>query len=142
MTYPSDTYQAIREESNVPKTVPTLPSIEPGAYPFSKVVEANGFVFVAGQVGDEPGGHGAVPGGIEAETRAMLDNVGRLLRAVGLDYADIVRCTVYLRDFTDFTAMNAVYRTYFEAEPPARATVGVTALAEDFRVEIEVTAAR
>ena len=126
----------------MPKTVPNLPGIESGPYPFSKVVEANGLVFVAGQVGDAPGSHGPVPGGIEAETRAMLDNVGRLLRAVGLDYSDIVRCTVYLRDFADFATMNAIYRTYFPTEPPARATVGVTALAEDFRVEIEVTAAR
>jgi 2-iminobutanoate/2-iminopropanoate deaminase len=126
----------------VPKTIPDRPGLEPGSYPFSKVVEANGFVFLAGQVGDAPGGHGAVPGGIEAETRAMLDNVGRLLRAVDLDYGDVVRCTVYLRDFDDFAAMTAVYREYFTTEPPARATVGVTALAEDFRVEIEVTAAR
>jgi len=126
----------------VPKTVPQLPGIEPSTYPFSKVVEANGFVFLAGQVGGVPGGHGAVPGGIEAETRAMLDNVGRLLTSVGLDYADIVRCTIYLREFGDFAAMNAVYRTYFPTEPPTRATVGVTALAEDYRVEIEVIAAR
>ena len=124
----------------MPKTVPT--GLEPGLYPFSKVVEANGFVFLAGQVGDAPGGHGAVPGGIEAETRAMLDNVGRLLESVGLGYDDVVRCTVYLRDFDDFAAMNAVYRTYFPTEPPTRATVGVTALAEDYRVEIEVLAAR
>ena len=126
----------------MPKTVPQLPGIEPSTYPFSKVVEANGFVFLAGQVGGVPGGHGAVPGGIEAETRAMLDNVGRLLTSVGLDYADIVRCTIYLREFGDFAAMNAVYRTYFPTEPPTRATVGVTALAEDYRVEIEVVAAR
>jgi 2-iminobutanoate/2-iminopropanoate deaminase len=126
----------------MPKSVPTGPGLEPGAYPFSKVVEANGFVFVAGQVGDAPGSHGAVPGGIEAETTAMLDNVGTILRAVGLDYSDVVRCTVYLRDFSDFAAMNTVYRTYFPSEPPARATVGVTALAADFAVEIEVTAAR
>ena len=126
----------------MPKTVHTGPGLEPGDYPFSKVVEANGFVFIAGQVGDVPGGHGAVPGGIEAETRAMLDNVGRLLNAVGLDFGDVVRCTVYLRDFADFGAMNVVYRTYFPTEPPARATVGVTALAADFSVEIEVTAAR
>jgi 2-iminobutanoate/2-iminopropanoate deaminase len=126
----------------MPKTVPELQGLEPSTYPFSKVVEANGFVFLAGQVGEAPGSHGAVPGGIEAETRAMLDNVGQLLRAVGLDYADVVRCTVYLLDFTEFAAMNAVYRTYFPSEPPARATVGVTALAADFRVEIEVTAAR
>ena len=126
----------------MPKTVPTLPGLEPGSLPFSKVVEANGFVFLAGQVGDIPGTHGAVPGGIEAETRAMLDNVGRLLRAVGLDFGDVVKCTVYLLEFGDFAAMNAVYREYFPSEPPTRATVGVTALAEDFRVEIEVLAAR
>ena len=126
----------------MPKTVPNLPRTEPSAYPFSKVVEANGFVFIAGTVGEAPGSHGAVPGGIEAETRAMLDNVGQLLRAVGLDYSDVVRCTVYLLYFTEFAAMNTVYREYFPTDPPTRATVGVTALAADFRVEIEVTAAR
>ena len=97
---------------------------------------------LAGQVGDVPGKPGAVPGGIEAETRQMLENVGRLLRMAGLDYPDVVKCTVYLRDFSDFAAMNAVYREFFPKEPPTRATVGVTALAEDFRVEIEVLAAR
>ena len=126
----------------MPKTVPNLPGLEPGSLPFSKVVEANGFVFLAGQVGDIPGTHGAVPGGIEAETRAMLENVGRLLHAVGLDYSDVVKCTVYLREFGDFAAMNSVYREYFPSEPPTRATVGVTALAGNCRVEIEVMAAR
>ena len=126
----------------MPKHVPKLPGVEPGPYPFSQIVEANGFVFLAGQVGDAPDSHGAVPGGIEAQTRAMLDNVGRLLRAAGLEYGDVVRCTVYLRDFDDFGAMNAVYREYFPTDPPARATVGVTALAADYDIEIEVTAAR
>ncbi len=126
----------------MPKTVPTGPELESGPYPFSKVVEANGFVFLAGQVGDAPGGRGAVPGGIGPETRAMLDNVGRLLRAVGLDYADVVKATVYLREFDDFAAMNVIYREYFPTEPPTRATVGVTALAADYRVEIEVIAVR
>ena len=126
----------------MPKHVPHGPGLEPGPYPFSQVVEANGFVFLAGQVGDAPGSHGAVPGGIEAETRQMLENVGRLLGAVGLTYADVVKCTVYLRDFDDFAAMNGVYREFFPDEPPTRATVGVTALAEDFRVEIEVLATR
>jgi 2-iminobutanoate/2-iminopropanoate deaminase len=126
----------------VPKIVPNLPGIEPGPYPFSQVVEANGFVFLAGQVGDVPGGHEAAPGGIVPETRAMLDNVGRLLRAAGLDYADVVKATVYLRDFGEFAEFNTVYREYFSMEAPTRATVGVTALAADFRVEIEVIAAR
>ena len=126
----------------MPKTVPNLPGLEPGPFPFSQVVEATGLVFVAGQVGSAPDGHGPVPGGIEAETRQMLDNVGRLLRIVGLDYRDVVKATVYLRDFADFAAMNTIYREYFPAEPPTRATVGVTALAADYRVEIEVIAAR
>lgn len=126
----------------MPKHVPPLPATEAGALPFSQIVEANGFVFLAGQVGNAPGGERAVPGGIEAETRQMLDNVGRLLGVVGLDYREVVKATVYLRDFDDFAAMNAVYREYFPTEPPTRATVGVTALARDFRVEIEVIAAR
>ncbi len=125
----------------MPRSVPALPGVEASSLPFSQVVEANGFVFLAGQVGNAPGESGAVPGGIAAETRQMLDNVGRLLRAVGLDYRDVVKSTVYLRDFADFEAMNEVYRGYFPAEPPTRATVGVTALARDFRVEIEIIAA-
>lgn len=126
----------------MPKQVHTGPDIVSGPYPFSQVIEANGFVFLAGQVGDVPGSGGPVPGGIEGETRQMLENVGRLLRAVGLDYRDVVKATVYLRDFSEFPRMNAVYREFFPTEPPTRATVGVTALASDYRVEIEVTAAR
>jgi 2-iminobutanoate/2-iminopropanoate deaminase len=124
----------------MPRTVPALPGVTPSTLPFSKAVEANGFVFLAGQIGDANGQ--VVPGGIEAETRATLDNVGALLRAVGLDYGDVVRCTVYIVDFDDFAAMNAVYREYFPSEPPARATVEVSRLALGARIEIEVTAAR
>ena len=126
----------------MPKTVPHGPGLEPGNLPFSKVVEANGFVFLAGQIGDAPGSNGPVPGGIAAETRAMLDNVGRLLKAAGLDYADVVKCTVYLTDFADFAAMNAIYREVFPTDPPTRATVEVSRLAMGARIEIEVLAAR
>ena len=96
----------------MPKSVPAIPGMEPGRLPFSPVVEANGLVFLAGQVGAPPGGE-VVEGGIQAETRQVLDNVGQLLRAVGLDYADVVRCTVFLVDMADFSAMNEVYREYF-----------------------------
>lgn len=125
----------------MPKSVPAIPGMEPGRLPFSPVVEANGLVFLAGQVGAPPGGE-VVEGGIQAETRQVLDNVGQLLRAVGLDYADVVRCTVFLVDMADFSAMNEVYREYFPTDMPVRATVGVSALAGPFRIEIDVTAAR
>jgi 2-iminobutanoate/2-iminopropanoate deaminase len=126
----------------MPKTVPELPGFPPNQLPFSKVVEANGFVFLAGQIGDAPGSNGPVSGGIEAETRQTLENVGALLRAVGLDYDDVVRCTVYIVDFDDFVPMNSVYREYFRSDLPVRATVQVVRLALGARIEIEVTAAR
>ena len=126
----------------MPKTVPSLPGIEPGNLPFSKVIEANGFVFLAGQIGDAPGSNGPVPGGIEAETRAMLENVGRLLRAVGLDFRDVVKATVYLTNIAEFYLMNTIYREYFPVDPPTRATVAVAGLAVGARVEIEVIATR
>jgi 2-iminobutanoate/2-iminopropanoate deaminase len=126
----------------MPKTVPELPGFPPSQLPFSKVVEANGFVFLAGQIGDAPGSNGPVSGGIEAETRQTLENVGALLRAVGLDYDDVVRCTVYIVDFDDFVPMNSVYREYFRSDLPVRATVQVVGLALGARIEIEVTAAR
>ena len=126
----------------MPRTVPHGPGLEPGSLPFSKVVEANGFVFLAGQIGDAPDSNGPVPGGIEAETRAMLDNVGRLLTAVGLGYSDVVKCTVYMTDFDEFAAMNAIYRAVFPTDPPTRATVEVSRLALGARIEIEVIAAR
>jgi 2-iminobutanoate/2-iminopropanoate deaminase len=125
----------------MPKKVHTGEGIVAGQLPFSQVIEAGGFVFLAGQIGDVPG-QGLVDGGIEAETRQMLENVGRLLRAVGLDYADVVKCTVYIADFDEFQQMNGVYRQFFPTEPPTRATVGVSRLALDARVEIEVMAAR
>jgi len=126
----------------MPKSVPELPGIPPSSLPFSKVVEANGFVFLAGQIGDAPGTSGPVSGGIEAETRQALENVGGLLRAVGLDYADVVKCTLYITDFAEFAAVNAVYREFFQGDLPTRATVQVTALALGARFEIEVMAAR
>lgn len=126
----------------MPKQVPRLPGTEPGPYPFSQVVEANGFVFLAGQVGDDPASGQLVPGGIGAEVRQALENVGRLLRAVGLDHGDVVKATCYLADFDELPAMNAVYREFFASGPPTRATVGVTRLAMGCRFEIEVMAAR
>ena len=66
----------------------------------------------------------------------------RLLRGVGLDYGDVVKCTVYITDFDEFAAMNAIYREYFPTDPPVRATVGVGRLALGARIEIEVQATR
>jgi len=126
----------------MPKQVHAGEGIPASSLPFSQVVEAHGLVFLAGQVGNRPGDREPVPGGIEGETRQTLENIGALLGAVGLDYGDVVKATVYLVDFDEFGAMNEVYREFFPNEPPTRATVGVSRLAGTYRVEIEVIAAR
>ena len=126
----------------MPKTVLRPEGLPTGTHPFSQLVEANGFVFVAGQVGEDPASGALAPGGIRAEVRQMLTNVGRMLRLAGLDYDDVVKATVYLVDMNDFAAYNEVYREFFPADPPTRATVGVSRLALGARCEIEVVAAR
>jgi 2-iminobutanoate/2-iminopropanoate deaminase len=126
----------------MPKSVPVLPGIQPSKSAYSQVVEANGFVFVAGQVGDDPATHDVVPGGIEAETRAMFANVERCLAAVGLGLGDVVKSTVYLVDMADWAAYDEVFRGLFPKDPPTRATVAVTGLVPPFRIEVEVVAAR
>jgi 2-iminobutanoate/2-iminopropanoate deaminase len=110
--------------------------------PYSQLVEANGFVFLAGQVGDDPTAGGVVPGGMTAEVRQMLENVRSRLRTVGLDMTDVVKATVYLTDMSAFATYNEVWREYFPSDPPTRATVGVAALAVGAQCEIEVVAAR
>ena len=94
----------------MPKHVPVLSGIQPSKSAYSQVVEANGFVFVAGQVGEDPATGEVVAGGIEAETRAMFANLERCLKAVGLGLADVVKSTVYLVDIDDWAAYNQVFR--------------------------------
>jgi 2-iminobutanoate/2-iminopropanoate deaminase len=126
----------------MPKHVPVLPGIQPSKSAYSQVVEANGFVFVAGQVGEDPATGEVVPGGIEAETRAMFANVERCLKAVKLGLDDVVKTTVYLVDIADWAAYNQVFREVFAADPPTRATVAVDGLVPPYRIEVEVVAAR
>lgn len=126
----------------MPKSVPVLPGIQPSKSSYSQVVEANGFVFVAGQVGEDPATEDVATGGIEAETRAMFANVERCLKAVGLGLGDIVKSTVYLVDIADWAAYNQVFREVFPVDPPTRATVAVVGLVPPYRIEVEVIAAR
>jgi len=79
-------------------------------------------------------------GDIKAETRRVLENIGALLKAGGLDYAAVVRATVFLADMNDFAAMNEVYGAFFDEPYPSRATVQVARLPRDARVEIDVIA--
>jgi 2-iminobutanoate/2-iminopropanoate deaminase len=109
--------------------------------PYSQGVVAEGrFLFTAGQIAFDPGTGELVSGGIELQTRQVLENLKAILDAAGSGLAHVVKTTVFLKDMGEFAAMNSVYATYFPQSPPARSTVEVARLPRDARVEIEAVA--
>ncbi len=113
--------------------------------PFSHAVEADGWVFLTGQMPTAPEEDGApLPDGIEAQTRRVMENLRIVLKGLGLGLEHVVQARVYLTDFErDYAAMNEVYQTFFaEDRLPARTCVGVTALAVGALVEIDMMARR
>jgi 2-iminobutanoate/2-iminopropanoate deaminase len=108
--------------------------------PYSPAVRAGQLLFVSGQVPIDPATGGMVSGDIQTETRRVMENIGALLAAAGLDFSAVVRTTVFLADMNDFAAMNDVYGKFFREPFPARATVQVARLPRDARIEIDVIA--
>ena len=108
--------------------------------PYSSALRAGQLLFVSGQVPFDPATGAMVEGDIGAQTRRVLKNIGALLDAGGLSFQDVARTTVFLADMNDFAAMNEVYAGCFNAPAPARATVQVSRLPKDARVEIDVIA--
>jgi 2-iminobutanoate/2-iminopropanoate deaminase len=108
--------------------------------PYSQAVRAGGLLFVAGQIPLDPNGN-LVEGDVVVQARRVLDNIGAILKAAGLTFANVVRTTVFLADLNDMAAMNQVYAAYFSEPYPARATVQVARLPRDVRIEIEAIAA-
>ena len=109
--------------------------------PYSQAIRAGQLLFLSGQVPLDPATGQLVGGDIAAQTRRVMDNLGAVLNAAGLSFADIVRTTIFLADINDFAAVNDVYGGYFSAPAPARATVQVARLPKDARVEIDAVAA-
>ena len=109
-----------------------------GAY--SQGIIANGFVFTAGQVPLVPGTSNLAEGGIEGQTRQVMNNIKGVLEASGSSMANVVKTTVFLADINDFAAFNAVYGSYFPENPPARTTVQAGALPIGASIEVEAIA--
>jgi reactive intermediate/imine deaminase len=112
--------------------------------PFSHAVETDGFVFVTGQMPDTPAQPGVLPEGIVAQTHAVMANLRTVLAGLGLAFEHVVMARVYLTRFKDdYAAMNLAYQSYFAAgRLPARTCVGVTGLAYDALIEIDLIARR
>ena len=114
----------------------------PGAIgPYSQAIEANGMVFVSGQLPIDAT-PGEMPETVEDHARQSLENMKPILEVAGLTIANVVKTTVFLQDMSLFAGMNGVYATYFEGAFPARSAVAVKALPKDALVEIECIAVR
>ena len=113
--------------------------------PFSHAVECDGWVFVTGQMPTDPAAPDApLPAGVEAQTRRVMENLQIVLGGIGLGLEHVMQARVYLTHFErDYAAMNATYQTYFQpGRLPARTCVGVTGLAVNALVEIDLVAKR
>ncbi len=112
--------------------------------PFSHATEADGWIFVTGQMPDTPAAPGVLPTSIEDQTRNVMENLTTVLKGLELGLKDVVMVRIYLRHFDeDYEVMNAIYKGYFpEGRLPARTCIGVTGLAYNARIEIDMTARR
>ena len=118
----------------------STPSAPQAIGPYSQAIKAGSLLFVSGQVPIDPATGGVIEGDIAAQTHRVFQNIGEILKAGGASFDHVVRTTVFLADMNDFAAMNAVYATYFSTPAPARATVQVSRLPKDARIEIDVIA--
>jgi 2-iminobutanoate/2-iminopropanoate deaminase len=109
--------------------------------PYSQAIKANGFIYLSGQVALDPKTGELAGSDIRQQTERALDNVKGILEAAGSNLHHVVKTTVFLKDMSDFAAMNEVYGRFFTAAPPARSTVQVSRLPKDALLEIEVIAA-
>ncbi|MBQ9364655.1 MAG: RidA family protein [Schwartzia sp.] len=113
----------------------------PGAIgPYSQAIEANGFVFVSGQIPLIPDTGEMIKGGIEEQTTRVLENLGAILKAAGTSFDAAVKTTVYITNINDFAKVNEIYGKYFTQNCPARVCVEVSSLPKGALVEIDVIA--
>ncbi|HPC98569.1 MAG TPA: RidA family protein [Bacteroidales bacterium] len=108
--------------------------------PYSQAVEVNGTLFISGQIPLDPSTGKIISGGIAEQTEQVLRNVGAILEAAGYTYEDVVKSTCFLKDISDFKAMNEVYSRFYPSNPPARSAFAVKDIPLGALIEIETIA--
>ena len=122
------------------REVISTPNAPQAIGPYSQAIRANGLIFTSGQVAIDPATQQVISGDISAQTDRVLKNVSAILLVSGSSLDKVLRSTVFLKNMSDFAAMNEVYGRYFKQSPPARSTVEVARLPKDVLVEIDVIA--
>lgn len=122
------------------KKIISAPDAPQAIGPYSPAVTAGGLVFVSGQIPLDPKTNSIVPGDVRGQAKQVMENGKAILAAAGCGMDHVVKTTIYLRDMSDFAAVNEVYGSYFPADPPARATVEVSRLPKDALLEIDFIA--
>jgi 2-iminobutanoate/2-iminopropanoate deaminase len=129
-----------RESEGARRHVVTSPHAPAAIGPYSQAIRAGNLLFVSGQIPLDPATGAVVDGDVAGQTDRVMKNIAALLEAAGADFGHVVRTTVFLADMAEFAAMNEIYGRYVVDPPPARATVQVSRLPRDVRVEIDVIA--
>jgi len=106
--------------------------------PYSQAAQVGNIIFFSGQIAIDPADGTLKTGDLETETRQVMDNIGAILTSQGLDYAHIVKSSIFLKNMDDFGQINEIYGSYFSSDFPARETVEVARLPKDVNVEISV----
>lgn len=109
-------------------------------YPFSEAVRVGNTLYLSGQVGTKPDGSGLIEGGIEAESRQVMENIKAIVEKYGSDMEHVAKCTVMLVDIAEWPALNDIYKEYFPERKPARSAFAGSGLALGARVEVECIA--
>ena len=122
------------------KEVVHTDKVPPARVPLSQAIRAGEWIFVSGQLGNDPKTRKLAEGGIGPETRQVCENLKAVLEEGGSALANVVKVTIYMKDLNELPAMNAVFSEYFAVDPPARTTFECARLVGDARVEIEAIA--
>jgi 2-iminobutanoate/2-iminopropanoate deaminase len=122
------------------KAAITSPELTPPVGPFSQAIKVDGFVYLSGQVGQDPATGKLVPGGVVAEAEQVFSNAAAVLRAGGMGFDDVISVRVFLTRIEDYQAVNAIYARHFNEPFPARTAIGVAALPLGASVEVDLIA--
>ncbi len=110
--------------------------------PYSQAIQSGGLLFVSGQIAIQKSSGNIITSDIEAETVQVMVNLNEILKSAGLDFSNVVKTTIFLKDMNNFPKVNGVYGKYFQSAPPARETVEVSRLPKDVNVEISCIAVK